>query len=76
MANPSLIQTRVVLIADLNSLNINKSISAAILYYKELYGEPRRVWVNPKDYQDDIAEVDGYKIEKRGGCCRGKVMVM
>ena len=74
--NPSLIESRTVLIADLNPFNIEASIRAAINYYREVYGEPKRVWVNPKGVSDDIQIVDGFKIERRGGCCKGKVMCL
>jgi hypothetical protein len=74
--DPQLIQSRTVIIADLNKLNVELSIKAAIDYYRTLYGEPRRVWINPKDCDDKIQEVEGFKIERRGGCCRGKVMVI
>jgi len=76
MANPQLVQTRYVVIADLNKLDVELSIRAAIDYYRTLYGEPKRVWINPKDCDDKIQEVEGYKVERRGGCCRMKVMVI
>jgi hypothetical protein len=74
--NPSLITARTVLIADLNLNNLESSIRAAIKFYREVYGEPKRVWVNGKDITDDIKEVDGFKVERRGGCARGKVLIM
>lgn len=75
MTDTKFIEARTVLIADLSS-NLEQSIRAAILYYKEVYGSPKRVWVNQKDLPDQISEIEGYKIERRGGCPRGKVMVM
>jgi len=66
---------RTVLFHDLNKSNIENSIREAIARFKELYGEPLRVWVNAKDIPDNIEEVDGYRIERRGGCSRNKVMV-
>lgn len=73
--NPTVIEARTVLFADLNKLNIELSIKAAIDYYRQLYGEPVRVWVNAKDVPETITEVDGHKIEKRNGCSRNKIMV-
>lgn len=67
---------RTVLIANLNKDDIELSISEAIARFCELYGDPWRVWVNAKDIPDTIIEVNGYQIERRGGCARGKVMVM
>ena len=66
---------RTVLIAQLKD-DVELSIKEAIVNFRELYGEPWRVWVNAKDVPDTIIEIDGYKIERRGGCARGKVMVM
>ena len=70
------IESRTVLIADLVVNNLEVSIRAAIAYYQELYGTPKRIWVNGKDVPEDFTQVDGWKIEKRGGCARGKVMVL
>lgn len=69
-------QSRVVLIADLNKLDIDLSIKSAIDCYRKLHGEPVRVWVNPNDVPDSQSIVSELKIERRGGCARGKVMVM
>jgi hypothetical protein len=76
MADPIFLKSRSVLIADLNKLDIVLSIRAAIIYYRELYGEPMRVWVNAKDVPDTLTTVEGFEIERKGGCQRGKVMVM
>lgn len=70
------VQSKTVVIADLNKLDVILSIKAAILYYKELYGEPGRVWVNPKDVADEELVIENINIERRGGCMRGKVMVL
>ena len=76
MADPIFLKSRSVLIADLNKLDIVLSIRAAIIYYRELYGEPLRVWVNSKDVPDTLSAVEGFEIERKSGCQRGKVMVM
>jgi hypothetical protein len=76
MSDPKLLESRTVLFADLNKLDIELSIRAAISYYREMYGEPKRIWVNAKDVPDTLDKIDDWKIERRGGCARGKVMVM
>jgi hypothetical protein len=76
MADPIFLKSRSVLVADLNQLDIVLSIRAAIIYYRELYGEPIRIWVNGKDVPDILTSVEGFEIERRSGCQRGKVMVM
>jgi hypothetical protein len=76
MTNPKLIEARTVLVAELNKLDVETSVRAAINYYREMYGDPQRVWVNPKDVPDNFNQIDGYKIERRGGCVRGKIMVL
>ncbi len=76
------IDARIVLQADLpNDIkeNINlfkEAVKAAWEFYSKVYGEPRRVWVNPKDAPEGVEDVEGIKIERRGGCVRGKLMVM
>ena len=64
MAQAQYIQSRTVLIADLNKLDPELSIKAAIDYYKSVYGEPKRVWVNAKDVPDELTIVYGLKIER------------
>jgi hypothetical protein len=76
MADPIFLKSRSVLVADLNKLDVILSIKAAIIYYRELYGEPKRIWVNGKDVPDNIKTVEGFEIERRSGCQRGKVMVI
>jgi hypothetical protein len=53
-----------------------KLIKATIDFYRKVYGVPRRVWVKPSDVPESIKIIDGLKIERRGGCPRGKVLVM
>ncbi|MDD1777639.1 MAG: hypothetical protein LUQ65_05665 [Candidatus Helarchaeota archaeon] len=76
MAELKFIDARTILFADLNLFNIEVSIRSAIKFYAEAYGVPKRVWVNAKDVPDEIQEVEGFKIERRSGCVRGKVMVL
>jgi hypothetical protein len=76
MADPKLLEARIVLIADLNKLDIELSIRAALNYYKELYGEPKRIWINSKDTSHNIGEVDGIKVELRSGCSRNKIFIL
>jgi hypothetical protein len=76
MAELAFLESHTVLFATLNKSDIIKSIRAAINYYKEAYGDVHRVWVNGKDVPDDLEPVEGFEIEKRGGCQRNKVMVM
>lgn len=75
MSELKTIDARTVLIADLTA-NLEVSIRAAISYYSDVYGIPKRIWVNPKDVPEELIQIDGWKIEHRGGCARGKVMVM
>lgn len=70
------LSSRTVFFADLNKNDLLESIRSAISLYRQHYGEPRRIWVNAKDMTSDIEEVDGILLERRGGCVRGKVMVM
>jgi hypothetical protein len=70
------IESRTVLTAELVPNNLEASIRAAVAYYADVYGTPRRVWVNPKDVPADLVLVDGWKIEHRGGCPRGRIMVL
>jgi hypothetical protein len=74
--NPKLLEARIVLIADLNKLDIELSIRAALSYYKELYGEPKRIWINSKDTLNNISEIDGIKVELKSGCLRNKIMIL
>lgn len=75
--NPArFIKTTTVLLADLDPDKAEVSIKAAIIYYRQMYGEPKRVWVNPKDVPEDLNTIENYKIERRRGCVRGKVMVI
>jgi hypothetical protein len=74
--NPKTLEARIVLIADLNKLDIELSIRAAISYYKELYGEPKRIWINSKDTLNNIGEIDGIKVELKSGCLRNKIMIL
>jgi hypothetical protein len=76
MSDVKSIESRTVLIADLIANNLEVSIRAAISYYQEVYGTPKRIWVNIKDVPEDFVELDGWKIERRGGCARGKVMIL
>lgn len=82
MNNPKFIEARTVLLIDLpegvkeNRELFEKSIRAALEYYNKVYGMPKRVWVNSKDAPEEVETVDGMVIERRGGCVRGKVMIM
>ena len=67
---------RLVLFYDINKSEPELSIKLAVDKFRTLYGEPRRVWVNAKDVPDTIVTVSDMKVERRGGCARGKVMVM
>jgi hypothetical protein len=71
--------SRTVLIADISTETeraIEASIEAAIMHYRKTYGEPRHVWVNPKDVPESIVRVSAILIERKGGCSRRKIMVM
>lgn len=80
--NPQLIEARTVLLIDLPEKAskerelFENTIRAALEYYRKVYGMPKRVWVNSKDAHEEVETVDGMQIERRGGCVRGKLMVM
>jgi hypothetical protein len=76
MTDPKLLEAKIVLIADLNKLDIELSIRAAISYYKEMYGEPKRIWINSKDTLNNIGEIDGIKVELKSGCLRNKIFIL
>jgi hypothetical protein len=69
-------QARAVLIADISQEAVKESIEAAILNYNQNYGALRHVWVHPKDVPAELTHVEGIPLERKGGCQRGKVMVM
>lgn len=77
-----IIKSRTVVMVDLpmdvkvDAILFEKAVRASMEYYSKMHGKPLRVWVNPKDAPDGIEYIDGIKIERRGGCVRGKVMVM
>jgi len=83
MTDASNSEARKVLLSDLpdkikeNPLLFEQIVAAKIEYYRKTYGEPHRIWVNPKDIPIELpSSIAGIKIEKRGGCVRGKFMIL
>jgi len=67
---------RTVLIADISHEAVEASIRAAILNYNQNYGALRHVWVNAKDVPAELTQIEGIPLERKGGCQRGKVMIL
>jgi hypothetical protein len=67
---------RAVLIADIVEESVEAGIRAAILNYNQSYGALRHVWVNAKDVPAELTHVEGIPLERKGGCQRGKVMIL
>ena len=73
---PKDLPAKPILQADISKETPEESIRAAMMNYNQRYGAIRHIWVNPKDVPAELLEVDGFKLERKGGCPRRKVWVM